>query len=218
MPPRKREERAKVWTFGAHDREERGKVWTFGAHDREERGKIWTFGARDREERGMVETMRAHEREERGMVGAFEQDAKPPRGRRAEHALIAATLRVRVGYRFTRAFALYLEGAALLTHNTYTIRPMAFDPPEPPDPRRAYSAAPVASIAVAVRPVSWLELSVAPALGVHGTALFGARGHVAVPLRLTSWRFTLAPTVELIGLTGSEWKQLALTGGLGVDW
>jgi hypothetical protein len=136
----------------------------------------------------------------------------------AEHALVAATLRVRVGYRFTRAFALYLEGAALLTHNSYTVRRSASDPPEPPDPRRPYSAAPVASIAVAVRPVSWLELSVAPALGVHGTALFGARGHVAVPLRLTSWRFTLAPTVELIGLTGSEWKQLALTGGLGVDW
>lgn len=135
-----------------------------------------------------------------------------------EFALVAATLRVRVGYRFTRALALYLEGAALLTHNPYTIRPMAFDPPEPPDPRRPYSAAPVASIALAVRPASWIELSVAPALGVHGTALFGGRGHVAVPLRLTSWLFTLAPTVELIGLTGSEWRQLALTGGLGVDW
>lgn len=135
-----------------------------------------------------------------------------------EHAQLAATVGARLGYRFTRAIALYVDGTALFTANGYTRIPIEFDPPQPSDPRRTFSAAAVGSIALALRPVSWFEISAAPAFGIHGSALFGGKGHIAFPLRLGSGRLTLAPTVEVIGLTGSAWRQVALTGGLGVDW
>ncbi len=135
-----------------------------------------------------------------------------------ELAALAATVGARLGYRFTRAFALYLDGTALMTANTYEALAFAVEGPQPPDPRRTFSAAAVGSIALALRPVSWFEISAAPALGIHGSALFGGKGHIAFPLRPGSGRLTLAPTVEVIGLAGSEWKQVALTGGLGIDW
>lgn len=135
-----------------------------------------------------------------------------------EHAYVAATVGARLGYRLTRAVALYVEGSVLFTGNGYERLAIAFDGPEPPDPRRTSSVAAVGALALALRPVSWFEVSVAPALGIHGSALFGGKGHVAFPIRVTSGRLTLAPLVEVIGLTGSEWKQVALTGGIGLDW
>ena len=137
---------------------------------------------------------------------------------RGEHAQIATTIGARLGYRFARAIALYVDVAALFTLNSYEVVPVENIPPAPPDPRRTFSAAAVGSIALALRPVSWFEISAAPAFGIHGSALFGGKGHLALPLRVGSGRLTLAPTVEVVGLTGSEWKQVALTGGLGVDW
>lgn len=135
-----------------------------------------------------------------------------------EQAHVAATVGARLGYRFTRAIALYVDGSALMTANSYATLAIAVEGPQPPDPRRTFSAAGVGALALALRPVSWFEISAAPALGIHGSALFGGKGHIAFPLRPGSGRLTLAPTVEVIGLTGSAWRQVALTGGLGVDW
>ena len=135
----------------------------------------------------------------------------------ADERLFAISLGARFGYRFTREFAAYLDATVLLAAEGYSVL-VSQDGVED---RHPSGIVPVLAPGIAWRPVSYFELAAAPAIGLQATGpsvLFGGKGHVAFPIRVTSGRLTLAPLVEVTGLTGSEWKQVALTGGLGLDW
>jgi hypothetical protein len=131
--------------------------------------------------------------------------------------MFALTLGARFGYRFTRELAAYLDATVLLAAEGYSVL-VSQDGVED---RHPSGIVPVLAPGIAWRPVSYFELAAAPAIGIQATGpsvLFGGKGHVAFPIRVTSGRLTLSPLVEVTGLTGSEWKQVALTGGLGLDW
>jgi hypothetical protein len=135
----------------------------------------------------------------------------------ADERLFALSLGARFGYRFTREFAAYLDATVLLAAEGYSVL-VSQDGVED---RRPSGIVPVLAPGVAWRPVSNFELAAAPAVGIQATGpsvSFGGKGHVAVPIRVTSGRLTLSPLVEVVGLTGSVWKQVALTGGVGLDW
>ena len=135
-----------------------------------------------------------------------------------EDHLVATTLGARMGYRFAPSLAVYVDGTGLFTVGGSDAS-LAFASDGTPYGGEALTAAGIASLAVAVRPISWLELSGAPALAIHsgsGRVAGGAVGHLAFPIPLHS--VTLSPTVALTGLTSKLWSQLALTAGLGVDW
>lgn len=135
----------------------------------------------------------------------------------SDERIFAISLGARFGYRFTREFAAYLDATVLLAAEGYSIARSA----DGVEDLRPSGIVPVLAPGVAWRPVSYFELAAAPAIGIQKlgpSVSFGGKGHVAFPIRVTSGRLTLAPLVEVIGLTGPEWKQVALTGGLGLDW
>lgn len=137
-----------------------------------------------------------------------------------EQHVVAAALGARLGYRFAPSIAVYVDGTGFFTVGG-SDSSIAFAPDGTPYGGEALTAAGIASLALAVRPLRWLELSGAPALAVHsgaqsGRVAGGAVGHLAFPIPVG--RATLSPTVALTGLTSNLWSQIALTGGLGVDW
>lgn len=133
-----------------------------------------------------------------------------------EQHKFASTLGARFGYRFARWLAVYVDGTGFFSLGGSDAS-ISFAKDGTPYGGEAITAVGIASVPVAVRPLSWLEISAAPALGVHaGNLVGGAVGHLAFPIRLKS--VTLSPTVETTGLTSKLWSQVALTGGLGIDW
>lgn len=129
-----------------------------------------------------------------------------------EDHVFAATLGFRAGYRFAPWIAAYVDGSGFFSFGgAFPVGQQGFHPEQEP-----MSMIPLLALPVALRPISWLEVSVAPALGVHEIAVVGGKGHLAVPLR--AGRTTFSPTIEALGLTGQGWRQVALTAGLGVDW
>ncbi len=129
-----------------------------------------------------------------------------------EEHVFAVTLGFRAGYRFAPWIAAYVDGSGFFSFGgAFAVGQQEYHPNG-----ESLSTIPLLALPVALRPVSWLELSVAPALGVHEIAVFGGKGHVAIPLR--GGKATFSPTIEALGLTGGGWNQVALTAGLGVDW
>jgi hypothetical protein len=129
-----------------------------------------------------------------------------------EDHVFAATLGFRAGYRFAPWIAAYVDGSGFFSFGgAFPVGQQEYHPEQEP-----MSMIPLLALPVALRPIPWLEVSVAPALGVHEIAVFGGKGHLAVPLR--AGRTTFSPTIEALGLTGQGWRQVALTAGLGVDW
>lgn len=137
-----------------------------------------------------------------------------------EQHLVAASLGARVGYRLAPSIAVYVDSTGFFTVGGSDAS-VEFASDGTPYGGEALTAAGIASLAIAVRPIRWLELSGAPALAVHsgvqsGRVAGGAVGHLAFPIPLH--RVTLSPTIALTGLTSKLWSQVALTAGLGVDW